>query len=391
MLRIIGDDGSRHSPRVAAEDWRLVVSGAVEDPCELSLEDLLALQGKPAERRRGITCVSAANIVQGGGPVTFAGVAFRTLLDRVFPGGLPRLPEDPTLGPTVELLSRAPGTVGPRSLPHSTHLTLEDCLEPEHGLLLATHLDGSPLPYSNGGPLRAVAPPHLFFYKSVKWLAEIRWLDRPLAECRGTWEEHSGYHNRARIDLGERFEPRMRWILGVRPGPDGGLEDETELVPSHRWQPVFEECWEKRVFSRLVAAQLHKMFGKLPRDFRGSRFSDGDYHGKVRGTSFASADLTGALCAGCNFSLSKFTNVRFSDEGRDPADLSGCDFEGAFFNKAYLENVDMRGANLSNTTFFGTAEADRPSDRVRGLDLRGAINLAAEAADWLARGGALLS
>ena len=388
-LRTVGDDGARHRPHPLkpAEAWRLRVAGAVEAPADLGLEELLALQETPTSRTRGITCVSAANIVQGGGEVSFSGVSFSTLLRKIFPSGPP---DGRRRDLTVELLSRAPGTVGPRGQRHHSHLCLEDCLEPEHGLLLATHLDGEPLAYRNGGPLRAVAPPHLFFYKSIKWLEEIRFLDRPLDECRGTWEEHSGYHNRARIAHGERFEPRMRRILGTRVGPGGEIEDETELVGEDEWQEVFEAWYRKRDLSRLVAAQLHKMFGRLPRDFRGVRFSDGDFRAKIRGTSFASADFTRARCRGCNFSISKFTNTRFSVEGREPADLTGCDFEGAFFNKAYLKGVSMRGANLSNATFFGPGEAESVPERVGGLDLRGALNLAPGTAEWLARGGAIL-
>ncbi len=388
-LRIVGDDGSRHQPRplTPREGWRLRIGGAVETPCELSLEELLAAEAPSAVRTRGITCVSAANIVHGGGEVTFGGIPFEALLRRVFPKSPPGRD---TKDLTVELLSRAPGTVGPRSQRHRTHLALEDCLEPEHGLLLATHLDGEPLPYRHGGPLRAVAPPGLFFYKSLKWLEEIRFLELPAEECRGTWEEHAGYHCRARIALGERFEPRMRHILAARTLPDGEVEDDTEPVPSHRWQEVFEDAYRRRDFSRLVATQLHKMFGRLPKDFRGVRFSDGELRAKIRGTSFASADFTGARCMDGNFSLSKFTNTRFSTPGQEPADLSGGDFEGAFFNKAYLEGVSMRSANLSNVTFFGPADADRPSERIRGLDLRGALNLAPQTVAWLARGGAIL-
>lgn len=387
ILRIIGDDGSLHRPRplASAEDWRLRISEDGGRSRQLGLSELAALG--TVERTRGITCVSAANIVPGGGEVTFGGIPFTALFQRVFA-------ESPAAGLTVELVSRAPGTVGPKSERHSTHLTLEDCLEPEHGLLLATHLDGEPLPYANGGPLRAVAPPHLFFYKSIKWLEEIRLLEGPLEDYRGTWEEHSGYHNRARIARGERFEPRMRWILAVRlppeSAPDGTPEDETELVPPERWQEVFESCYREGDFRRLVAAQLHKMFGRLPKDFRGMRFSDGELRAKIRGTSFASADFSGARCTGCNFSLSKFTNTRFSEEGENPADLSECDFEGAYFNHAHLQGVSLKGANLSNATFYGPGEAEATSDRVRGLDLRGAQNLSPQTARWLARGGAIL-
>ncbi|MCB1057503.1 MAG: pentapeptide repeat-containing protein, partial [Acidobacteria bacterium] len=70
--------------------------------------------------------------------------------------------------------------------------------------------------------------------------------------------------------------------------------------------------------------------------------------------------------------------------------LEGCDFEGAFFNNAHLQGVSMRGACLSNTTFCGPRDFDKPTDRVRGLDLRDTTHLDPHAAEWLARNGAIV-
>jgi hypothetical protein len=270
-------------------------------------------------------------------------------------------------------------------------MSLEDCLDPQQGLLLATHLDGEPLPYPNGGPLRATFGPAFFFYKSIKWLEEIRLVHQPLEESRGTWEEYAGYHVRARVAHGERFEPRMHRIIAAEEGSDGLISDTLELVPRERWQAVFDECWQRRDLSRLSAAQLHKMFGPLPKSFVGCRFNEGPFRAKLRGTSFASADFTGVDLAGCNFSLTKFTNARFSRDGQDPADLSRCDFEGAYFNHAHLQGVSMAGASLSNATFFGPRDFDKPTDRVRGLDVREALQLEPRTAQWLERNGALVS
>lgn len=386
-LRVIGDNGALHHPRplMETEDWRLKVSGEVENPGSFSLAELARLEAGGCTSTRLITCVSAANIVPGGGPISFTGIRFSTLARHVRPR---RAGADDAL-PTVEFSSRAPGTLGPRELPHRTSLPYSDCDAGDQGVLLAWALNGATLPYANGGPLRSVAPPHLFFYKGIKWLAEIRFIHRPLADCLGTWEEHAGYHNRARVALNERFEPRMRKIVDVATAADGSLEEVTELVPEALWGATFRELFATRNLSRLVAAQLHKVV-ELPVDFSFCRFSDGPYCGKIRGTSFASADFSGAMLAGGNFSLSKFTNARFSRDGSDPADLSGADFEGAFFNRAHLQGVSLRGARLTNATFVSAAEADRPTDRVRGLDARGAINLAPQSAEWLRRNGALV-
>lgn len=384
ILKVVGDDGSAHTSIPSHQDWRLKVSGEVENPRSFSLSELMALGDGPIQVQRHITCVSAGGIVSHGGAVSFGGVFFRDLCNKVRPLPGPAHSELPT----VAFISWAPGTVGPRRERHRTTLPLADCLGTGGGLFLATELEGAALPHRHGGPLRSVASEDLFFYKGIKWLQEIQFLHLALESCRGTWEEHTGYHNRARVALNERFEPRMRKILSVDLDGQGNRDETTELIGEADWHRVFEEMYRLRDFSRLSVAQLHKMFGRLPTDFRQCRFSDGIFHAQIRGTSFASADFTGADLSGANFSLSKMTAVRFSTPGEKPADLSGTDFEGSFFNNAHLQGVSMVGARLTNATFFAEQKFETRTDRVEGLDVRGAVNLAPKTALWLQRNGA---
>jgi DMSO/TMAO reductase YedYZ molybdopterin-dependent catalytic subunit len=58
--------------------------------------------------------------------------------------------------------------------------------------MLATHRDGQPLTAEHGFPLRLVVP-HLYAWKSVKWVRALEYLT---ADRRGFWEER-GYHNTA--------------------------------------------------------------------------------------------------------------------------------------------------------------------------------------------------
>jgi DMSO/TMAO reductase YedYZ molybdopterin-dependent catalytic subunit len=58
--------------------------------------------------------------------------------------------------------------------------------------LLATHRDGMPLTPEHGYPLRLIVP-HLYAWKSVKWVRAIEYMT---ADRRGFWEER-GYHNTA--------------------------------------------------------------------------------------------------------------------------------------------------------------------------------------------------
>ncbi|WP_344862703.1 molybdopterin-dependent oxidoreductase [Planomonospora alba] len=56
--------------------------------------------------------------------------------------------------------------------------------------LLAVELDGRPISPERGHPVRAVVP-HLYAWKSVKWLRAVEYM---VEDRRGFWEER-GYHN----------------------------------------------------------------------------------------------------------------------------------------------------------------------------------------------------
>ena len=56
-------------------------------------------------------------------------------------------------------------------------------------VLLATHHDGEPLSADHGYPLRLIVP-HLYAWKSVKWVRGIEFLGHDVA---GFWEQN-GYH-----------------------------------------------------------------------------------------------------------------------------------------------------------------------------------------------------
>jgi DMSO/TMAO reductase YedYZ molybdopterin-dependent catalytic subunit len=56
---------------------------------------------------------------------------------------------------------------------------------------VVTEHEGKPLPREHGGPARLLVP-HLYFWKSAKWVAGLRIMDR---DEPGFWEVN-GYHNR---------------------------------------------------------------------------------------------------------------------------------------------------------------------------------------------------
>ena len=81
---------------------------------------------------------------------------------------------------------------------YTTNVPLEDFSS--HRALLADRHDDAPLAPEHGGPLRLVVP-HLYAWKSAKWVCEIELL---LEDRRGFWEEN-GYHTYGDPWREERF------------------------------------------------------------------------------------------------------------------------------------------------------------------------------------------
>ncbi len=81
---------------------------------------------------------------------------------------------------------------------YSSTIRVSDLLHPE--ALLVTGMNGLPLPPEHGGPVRLLLP-HLYGWKSTKWLLELHYCQ---AGTPGFWESR-GYHERGRIDRDERY------------------------------------------------------------------------------------------------------------------------------------------------------------------------------------------
>jgi DMSO/TMAO reductase YedYZ molybdopterin-dependent catalytic subunit len=71
---------------------------------------------------------------------------------------------------------------------YSTNLPLADLIDGKG--MVATRYDGLPIAPAHGGPARLLVP-HLYFWKSAKWLRRIRLMPK---DERGFWESR-GYHN----------------------------------------------------------------------------------------------------------------------------------------------------------------------------------------------------
>ena len=152
-------------PPVSRERWRLDVYGAVENPVFWTFEEFIAQ--KQARFTSDIHCVTSWSRYDN----EWEGLATRELLTVCQPR------EDARF----VVLHSYDG--------YTTNLALEDFAAED--ALLAHSWSGQPLTAEHGGPVRLVVP-HLYFWKSAKWLQaiEFRTGDAP-----GFWEVR-GYHNR---------------------------------------------------------------------------------------------------------------------------------------------------------------------------------------------------
>ncbi|WP_069052942.1 sulfite oxidase-like oxidoreductase [Bosea sp. RAC05] len=151
-------------PYIDMNTWRLEVSGDVEAPQSFTWQEILDLPQTSSVS--DIHCVTSWSRYDNA----WEGISTADLIALIRPGQSVRY---------VQLIS-CDG--------YTTNLPLDDFTRA--GCLLAHSWEGRPLTRVHGAPLRLVIP-HLYFWKSAKWLKAIRFSsdDEP-----GYWETR-GYHN----------------------------------------------------------------------------------------------------------------------------------------------------------------------------------------------------
>ena len=150
-------------PSLDTDTWTFGVDGLVEEPKEWNWDEFNALGN--GEVFTDIHCVTKWTRLD----TTWQGVPVGAVWDAVG--------ADPAAG---AVMVRDVGG-------YTANLPLDDFLRDEN-LFSHTH-GGKPLEPDHGGPMRLVVP-HLYFWKSVKWVSGFTVLaeDEP-----GFWEQ-SGYH-----------------------------------------------------------------------------------------------------------------------------------------------------------------------------------------------------
>ena len=162
------------TPQIPLDEWEFTIDGLVREPVRWTWEQFQALPAR--DWTVDISCVTKW-----------------TKLDTGWHG-----PSVDDLLAAVELDPQARFVTAHSYGGYTTNLPLTDVLNNQ--AFVAYQYDGAPLEPAHGGPARLVVP-HLYFWKSAKW---VRGLRLGAADKPGFWES-LGYHNRGDPWREERY------------------------------------------------------------------------------------------------------------------------------------------------------------------------------------------
>ena len=150
-------------PKVDLSTWTLTLNGLVEEPRTLTYEQFKALPRRT--EKTDVHCVTRWSLLDS----TWEGVPVSEVMK------------------LVVLKPEATHVMVHGEHGYTTNLSLDDFLRDEN--MLVDTRNGEPISPEHGWPLRLFVP-HLYFWKSAKWLRGFEFMagDRP-----GFWEQY-GYH-----------------------------------------------------------------------------------------------------------------------------------------------------------------------------------------------------
>jgi len=163
------------TPKLDLASWTFRVEGLVAQPVTWSWEQIHALE--PSAFDGDIHCVTTWSKLA----VSFSGVSVDTLLKAAQP------------------LPAATHVLAFSHSGYTTNLPLTDVTGGRAWVVW--DFEGQPLATAHGGPARLLVP-HLYFWKSAKWVAGLRVLDH---DEPGFWERN-GYHDRGDPWLEQRYQ-----------------------------------------------------------------------------------------------------------------------------------------------------------------------------------------
>jgi DMSO/TMAO reductase YedYZ molybdopterin-dependent catalytic subunit len=163
------------TPRIDLDEWMFSISGLVATQKTWSWKEFLDLPAR--EWVVDISCVTKWTHLD----MRWKGVSLDTLLEQ------------------VELEPEAAFATAFSYGGYTTNLPIADLLNNQ--AFIAYEYDGRPLAPDHGGPARLVVP-HLYFWKSAKWVRGLNLMDSDRA---GVWES-LGYHIRGGYWKEQRYQ-----------------------------------------------------------------------------------------------------------------------------------------------------------------------------------------
>ncbi len=215
-------DTALQVPRIDASQWRLRVTGMVEEEVEIGWDELVALPLQEAY----VTLMCVSNEVGGDltGNALWLGYPIREILARARP-----LPE------ADMVLSRSQDgwTAG---------TPLEVLQDPERDALLAIGMNGELLPLEHGFPARLVVPGLYGYVSATKWVVELKVtrFDRDIGYWtpRG-WSALGPVKTHSRIDVPRdrtRLAAGTTAIAGIAWAQHTGIERVEVRIDGGAWQ-----------------------------------------------------------------------------------------------------------------------------------------------------------
>ncbi len=152
------------TPDIDRDDWSLKITGLVAKPNTYTWREINTLP--QIVFQKDIHCVTKWSKFD----THWSGVSLDTIMDQA------------GVSPDAAYL------IAHSADGYTTNLPLQDVRDGK--ALVALSYEGEVIEASHGGPVRLVVP-HLYFWKSAKWLTKLEFVDHDIP---GFWENR-GYHN----------------------------------------------------------------------------------------------------------------------------------------------------------------------------------------------------
>jgi DMSO/TMAO reductase YedYZ molybdopterin-dependent catalytic subunit len=191
-----------YDPEVDARRWRFKVAGLVENPLDLTLDEIEALPA--VEQYATLECIS--NNVGGDliGNALWRGVQLKDLIRKA----------GPKFGVVDVLLRAADG--------YTDSIPIDRAIA--DGTILAYQMNGAPLSPTHGFPLRLIVP-GIYGMKNVKWITAVEPVNydyKGYWQTRG-WDDLAEYKTMSRIDVPSKTIHGQTTIAGIAFAGDRGI------------------------------------------------------------------------------------------------------------------------------------------------------------------------